>query len=79
MLFRSRIKLAFARLFVSRINILVLDEPTNYLDLSSIEALETMFSEYEGTLVFVSHDKHFIESVATEVWEVSGKKIVKND
>ena len=75
----ERIKLAFARLFVSRINILVLDEPTNYLDLSSIEALETMFSEYEGTLVFVSHDKHFIESVATEVWEVSGKKIVKND
>ena len=73
----ERIKLAFAKLFVSRINIFALDEPTNYLDLLSIEALESMFSEYEGTLIFVSHDKHFIEKVATEVWEISEKKIVK--
>lgn len=72
----ERIKLAFARLFVSRVNLLILDEPTNYLDIPSIEALEEMFSEYEGTLVFVSHDEAFIRKVATEVLEITDGKIV---
>lgn len=72
----ERIKLAFARLFVSKVNLLILDEPTNYLDIPSIEALEAMFSEYEGTLVFVSHDEEFIRKVATEVLEVAGGKIL---
>ena len=72
----ERIKLAFARLFVSRVNLLILDEPTNYLDIPSIEALEEMFSEYEGTLVFVSHDEAFIRKVATEVLEIADGKIV---
>lgn len=66
---------AFARLFVSKVNLLILDEPTNYLDIPSIEALEAMFSEYEGTLVFVSHDEAFIRKVATEVLEVASRRI----
>lgn len=73
----ERIKLAFAKLFVSRVNLLVLDEPTNYLDLPSIEALESMFSEYGGTLVFVSHDGEFIRKVATDVLEVKDGKILR--
>lgn len=72
----ERIKLAFARLFVSRVNVLILDEPTNYLDIPSIEALEEMFSEYEGTLVFVSHDEAFIRRVATDVLKIAGGKII---
>ena len=75
----ERIKLAFARLFVSRVNLLILDEPTNYLDIPSIEALEEMFSEYEGTLVFVSHDEAFIRKVATEVLEIVDGKLVQVD
>lgn len=75
----ERIKLAFARLFVSRVNLLILDEPTNYLDIPSIEALEAMFCEYEGTLVFVSHDEAFVRRVATEVLEVVDGKIVSAD
>lgn len=75
----ERIKLAFARLFVSRVNLLILDEPTNYLDIPSIEALEEMFSEYEGTLVFVSHDEAFIRKVATEVLEIADGKIMPMD
>lgn len=75
----ERIKLAFAKLFVSRVNLLILDEPTNYLDIPSIEALEEMFSEYEGTLVFVSHDEAFIRAVATDVLEVLGGKIIHHD
>lgn len=70
----ERIKLAFARLFVGRANVLILDEPTNYLDLPSVEALEEMFSEYEGVLVFVSHDEAFIRACATEILEVKGGK-----
>ena len=72
----ERIKLAFAKLFVGRVNVLILDEPTNYLDIPSVEALEEMFSEYEGVLVFVSQDETFIRACATEILEVRDGKIV---
>lgn len=72
----ERIKLSFAKLFVGRANVLVLDEPTNYLDIPSVEALESMFSEYEGVLVFVSHDEEFIRACATEILEVRDGKTI---
>ena len=62
----ERMKLAFAMLFVADVNLIVLDEPTNYLDIPSIEALERLLQEYEGTLVFTSHDASFVEHVATK-------------
>ena len=73
----ERIKLAFAKLFAGNVNLLILDEPTNYLDIMSAEALEQMFSEYEGTLVFVSHDEAFIRAVATDILVVKDKKVVQ--
>ncbi len=72
----ERIKLSFAKLFVGRANVLILDEPTNYLDIPSVEALEEMFSEYEGVLVFVSHDEAFIRACATQILEVKNGKIL---
>jgi len=54
----ERVKVSFAKLFVSDANVLLLDEPTNYLDMSSMEALESVLCEYEGTVLFVSHDKN---------------------
>lgn len=60
----EKIKAAFAKLFVSNANVLLLDEPTNYLDMKSIEALESVMKEYEGTVLFVSHDRNFVKSVA---------------
>ena len=60
----EKIKTAFAKMFVSGANILLLDEPTNYLDMQSIEALEAVLKEYEGTVLFVSHDKAFVNGVA---------------
>ncbi len=72
----ERIKLAFAKLFVGKANVLILDEPTNYLDIPSVEALEEMFEEYEGVLVFVSHDEAFIRACATEILEVKDGKTV---
>ena len=59
-------KLAFAMLLVSDVNMLILDEPTNYMDLQSIEALEELLQEYEGTVVFVSHDEEFVRRIATD-------------
>lgn len=60
----ERIKTAFAKLFVSKANVLLLDEPTNYLDMQSIEALGSVLKDYEGTVLFVSHDRAFVSSVA---------------
>lgn len=60
----ERIKAAFAKLFVSKANVLLLDEPTNYLDIQSIEALSSVLKDYEGTVLFVSHDRSFVSSVA---------------
>ncbi len=75
----ERMKLAFARLFVSDANILVLDEPTNYLDIPSLEALEKMLMEYEGTLLFVSHDISFVKAIATRVLEICDGKIIEKE
>lgn len=72
----ERMKLAFARLFVSDVNLLILDEPTNYLDLPSIEALEELLQEYEGTLLFVSHDKEFAQQIATDMLVIDNGKVI---
>jgi macrolide transport system ATP-binding/permease protein len=60
----ERVKVSFAKLFVSDANVLLLDEPTNFLDMMSIEALENVLCDYEGTVVFVSHDREFVSKVA---------------
>ena len=54
-----------------RANVLVLDEPTNHLDMESIEALTLGLQAYEGTLLFVSHDRAFVSSLATRIVEVT--------
>ncbi len=64
-------RLVFCRLAVERPNLLVLDEPTNHLDLEAIDALQDALRAYEGTVVFVSHDRHFVSRLATRVIEVT--------
>ena len=63
----ERAKIALAKLLLSQSNLLVLDEPTNHLDVFTMEALEKLLSEYGGTLLFVSHDRMFVSSVATRI------------
>lgn len=58
------IRLQLCQLFLGEYNILLLDEPTNFLDIHAIEALERFVAAYEGTIIFVSHDKKFIKNVA---------------
>ncbi|MBU9722809.1 MULTISPECIES: Vga family ABC-F type ribosomal protection protein [Bacillaceae] len=71
----ERVKGALAKVFVSDINMLILDEPTNYLDIQAASALESLLKEYEGTLLFVSHDRRLIESIATRVLTINDGKI----
>ncbi len=71
----ERVKLSFAMLFVSSINVLVLDEPTNYLDIPSMEAIESLLLDFEGTLLFVSHDRTFVQKLADEIWTIKDQEI----
>ena len=63
----------FGKLLLQRPNVLIMDEPTNHLDMESIEALNTALEKYKGTLIFVSHDRLFVSSLATQVLEFDGK------
>ncbi len=64
-------RLLFSKLIAQHPNTLLLDEPTNHLDLESIEALSDALVEYTGTLLFVSHDRYFVEKVATSILELN--------
>ena len=66
-------RLVFARLSVLGPNVLVLDEPTNHLDIEAIEALVSALNEYDGTLIFVSHDRWFVSRLANRILEISPK------
>lgn len=68
----SRLRLCM--LMGSGVNLLILDEPTNHLDIASREWIEQALADYDGTLLFVSHDRWFIDSFATRVWELQDGK-----
>lgn len=70
---KSRLRLCM--LMGADINFLILDEPTNHLDIASREWMEDALSDYEQTLLFVSHDRYFIEKFATRIWALSGGRI----
>jgi ATP-binding cassette subfamily F protein 3 len=71
----ERARVALARLLVVPANFLLMDEPTNHLDLDSSEALIDALTRYEGTLLFVSHNRSFVNGLATQVWEVREGRI----
>lgn len=75
----ERVRLAFARILVSHANVLILDEPTNYLDIPSIEAIQALLSEYEGTMLFTSHDRAFVKAIATDAVVIRKKQIFPLD
>ncbi len=70
---QSRLRLCM--LMDEKINLLILDEPTNHLDLASREWVEDALEEYEGALLFVSHDRYFVDKFATRIWELEGGAI----
>ncbi|MDN6733170.1 MAG: ATP-binding cassette domain-containing protein, partial [Tetragenococcus koreensis] len=68
-------RLSIALLFARPSNVLVLDEPTNFIDLKTTEALEKLIAGYEGTVLFTSHDPYFVEKVADEVYEIKEQQL----
>ncbi len=68
-------RLLFGKLMMMDTNILLMDEPTNHLDMESIEALNLALEHYEGTLIFVSHDREFVSSLATRIVEIKGREL----
>jgi ATPase subunit of ABC transporter with duplicated ATPase domains len=69
-------RMLFGKLMLQKPNILVMDEPTNHLDMESIESLNMALEMYPGTLIFVSHDREFVSSLANRVLEITPEKIV---
>jgi ATPase subunit of ABC transporter with duplicated ATPase domains len=63
-------RMLFGKLILLRNNVLLMDEPTNHLDMESIESLNNALEKYPGTLIFVSHDREFVSSLATRIIEI---------
>ena len=73
----ERVRLTLAKIFQRKPNVLILDEPTNHMDLIGKETLEAMLKSFEGTVIFVSHDRYFVKQVATQllVMDLNGSKL----
>ncbi|MEX0497821.1 ABC-F family ATPase [Raoultella terrigena] len=69
-------RMLFGKLMMQKPNILVMDEPTNHLDMESIESLNMALEMYQGTLIFVSHDREFVSSLATRVIEITPQRVI---
>lgn len=69
------VKVSFAKILLEDFNMLILDEPTNYLDISSLEVIEEALKDYDRTLLFVSHDRQFVESVANQIMTIQDQTI----
>ncbi|MGB7339704.1 MAG: ABC-F family ATP-binding cassette domain-containing protein [Phototrophicaceae bacterium] len=73
----QRRKLGLARIIAAKANLLLLDEPTNHLDPLSLEALEEALIHFEGTLLAVSHDRRFVDKVATRIWRIENQQLIE--
>lgn len=71
------IKILLCKMLLGRYNVLIMDEPNNYLDIQSIVALESLMQQYRGTIIFVSHDKRLVENVADIIYEIQDNKIIE--
>lgn len=72
----ERVRLSLVKLMLAQDNLLILDEPTNHLDIPGKEALEKALLDYDGTMIFVSHDRYFIEAIATDILYIKEGQLV---
>ena len=71
----EKVRLMLAELIQKDVNFLILDEPTNHIDIENREVLEEAIKNYKGTVLFVSHDRYFINAIASRIIEISDNKI----
>jgi ATPase subunit of ABC transporter with duplicated ATPase domains len=69
-------RMVYGKLMLEKPNILFMDEPTNHMDMESIESLNMALDSYQGTLVFVSHDREFVSSLANRILEIKDGKVI---
>ncbi|MDL0434322.1 MULTISPECIES: ribosomal protection-like ABC-F family protein [unclassified Niallia] len=74
----EKLKARLAEGFAQDADMLLLDEPTNHLDDKGLQMLQKQVKEYKGTIVLVSHDRYFLDEVATKIWAIEGKKLVEH-
>ena len=74
----EKVRLALCKLMLKQANFLILDEPTNHLDIESKEALEKALLNYDGTILFVSHDRYFIEKIANSILKIDNREVIIN-
>ncbi|WP_217589369.1 ribosomal protection-like ABC-F family protein [Lentibacillus saliphilus] len=72
----EQVKVAFAKIFLSNINTLILDEPTNFLDIQGVEALESLLKAFPGTVLFASHDRRLLDKVAKQLIVIDQQRLV---
>ena len=69
-------RMLFGKIMMATPNILLMDEPTNHMDMESIESLQMALEQYEGTLIFISHDRQFVSSLANRIIEIKDDKVI---
>ena len=69
-------RLLFGKLMMQDVNVLIMDEPTNHMDMEAIEALNNALKDFKGTLIFVSHDREFVSSLATRIVDIKDKQVI---
>ncbi|BAU28491.1 macrolide transport system ATP-binding/permease protein [Aneurinibacillus soli] len=74
----EKLKARLAKGFSKDADLLLLDEPTNHLDAQSLEFLTKQIKNYKGTIILVSHDRYFLDTVATKIWSIEGKKLIEH-
>lgn len=72
-------RMSLATLFAKPSNVLILDEPTNFIDLRTMNTLEYFLKQYHGTVLFASHDPYFVQQVADQVYEIKDRKLIRRD
>ena len=73
--FGEKVRVALAKLLMQEYNMLILDEPTNFLDIPTKELIEEAIEEYDNAILFVSHDRYLVKNLANEIWELKDKKL----
>ncbi|CAN7552017.1 ribosomal protection-like ABC-F family protein [Rossellomorea sp. LjRoot5] len=75
----EKLKARLAKGFSQQADLLLLDEPTNHLDQESLKSLTKHIRDYKGTILFVSHDRYFLDEAVTKIWSIEGKKLIEHN